>query len=50
MTHKALIYVQGWDSKQQGIFLVIIVVFLVSRKCISNNFPFFRCMAQDQEH
>ena len=27
MTHKALIYLQGWDSKQQGIFLVIVVFF-----------------------
>ena len=46
MTHKALIYLQGWDSKQQGIFFSNCCVFLVSRKCISNNFPFFRCMAQ----
>ena len=27
MTHKALIYLQGWDSKQRGIFLVIVVFF-----------------------
>ena len=50
MTHKALIYLQVWDSKQQGIFFSNCCIFLVSRKYISNNFPFFRCMAQGQEH
>ena len=29
ITHRALIYLQGWDSKQQGIFLVIVVFFFL---------------------
>ena len=38
MTHKALIYLQGWDSKQQGIFFSNCCVFWFPRSAFPTIF------------